>query len=106
MHAAASLGSDTFYACRVGEDEAGRFYLADLNAAGIKTSTKSFADGTTGSCMVMVTPDGERTMQTHLGTSAEISETDIEFDALTMLIGYTLKVILPCHPRYNRRLLS
>ena len=82
IYAAASLGSDTFYACRVGEDEAGRFYLADLNAAGIKTSTKSFADGTTGSCMVMVTPDGERTMQTHLGTSAEISETDIEFDAL------------------------
>lgn len=82
IYAAASLGSDCFYACRVGQDDAGRFYLADLNAAGIRTSKKSFAEGTTGSCMVMVTPDGERTMQTHLGTSAEISEADIEFAQL------------------------
>lgn len=82
IYAAASLGSDCFYACRVGQDDAGRFYLADLNAAGIRTSQKSFAEGTTGSCMVMVTPDGERTMQTHLGTSAEISDTDIEFAQL------------------------
>lgn len=82
IYAAASLGSDCFYACRVGQDDAGRFYLADLNTAGIKTSIKSFADGTTGSCMVMVTPDGERTMQTHLGTSAEISDADIDFAEL------------------------
>lgn len=79
----ASLGSQTFYACRVGDDDNGKFYLDDLNQAGIKTSHKSIAvGGTTGTCMVLVSPDGERTMQTHLGTSAEISETDIDFAQL------------------------
>lgn len=83
IFAAASLGSDAFYACRVGDDAAGEFYLGDLNQAGIKTSPKSIAiAGTTGSCMVLITPDGERTMQTHLGTSAEISESDIDFGQL------------------------
>lgn len=84
IYAAASLGSDTFYACRVGDDANGEFYLDDLAKAGVKTSKNSIAiGGTTGTCMVLVTPDGERTMQTHLGTSAEISERDIDFTQLT-----------------------
>lgn len=81
--AMASLGSETFYACRVGDDKAGQYYLTDLNNNGVKTSQQSVAvGGTTGSCMVLITPDAERTMQTHLGTSAEISETDIDFTQL------------------------
>lgn len=84
VYAAACLGSDTFYACRVGDDDAGRFYLADLNAAGVATSNQSLAlGGTTGSCLVLVTPDGERTMQTHLGTSAEIGHDDIDHSQLS-----------------------
>lgn len=83
-YAAACLGSDTFYACRVGDDDAGQFYLADLNTAGVATSDQSIAfGGTTGSCVVLVTPDGERTMQTHLGTSAEIGRDDIDFSQLS-----------------------
>ncbi len=84
IFAAASLGSDTFYACRVGDDANGQFYLDDLSNAGVKTSKQSIAiGGTTGTCMVLVTPEGERTMQTHLGTSAEISEADIDFAQMT-----------------------
>lgn len=84
VYAAACLGSDTFYACRVGDDDAGQFYLADLNAAGVVTSHQSIAvGGTTGSCVVLVTPDGERTMQTHLGTSAEIGRDAIDFSQLS-----------------------
>lgn len=84
IFAMASLGSDTFYACRVGDDANGEWYLSDLNNAGIKTADKSVAiGGTTGTCLVLVTPEGERTMQTHLGTSAEISEADIEFAQLS-----------------------
>ena len=83
-YAAACLGSDTFYACRVGDDDAGQFYLADLNTAGVATSDQSIAfGGTTGSCVVLVTLDGERTMQTHLGTSAEIGRDDIDFSQLS-----------------------
>lgn len=80
IFAMASLGSDTFYACRVGDDANGKFYLDDLNQVGVKTSDNSIAiGGTTGTCMVLVTPEGERTMQTHLGTSAELGENDIDF---------------------------
>lgn len=79
----ASLGSQTFYACRVADDDMGHFYVNDLQQVGVQTSPKSIVkDGITGSCMVLVTPDGERTMQTHLGTSAEISENEIDFSQL------------------------
>lgn len=84
IYAMASLGSDTFYACRVGDDANGKFYLDDLNKVGVKTSNNSIAiGGTTGTCMVLVTPEGERTMQTHLGTSAELGDTDIDFAQMT-----------------------
>lgn len=84
MFAFASLGGKPFYACRVGDDAQGQFYLQDLNQAGVATSDKSIHDGgVTGSCVVAVTHDGERTMQTYLGTSSEICADNVDFDALT-----------------------
>lgn len=81
--AMSNLGSQTFYGCRVGNDEIGGFYLADLNNHGVITATQSIAIGEkTGSCMVLITPDGERTMQTHLGTSADFGQNDIDFTQL------------------------
>ncbi|WP_227429439.1 adenosine kinase [Psychrobacter sp. I-STPA6b] len=83
MYALASLGGKPFYACRVGDDSQGNFYLHDLHQAGVMTAPQSIqTDGVTGSCVVCVTPDGERTMQTYLGTSSEIDEKNINFDAL------------------------
>ncbi|WP_201586686.1 adenosine kinase [Psychrobacter jeotgali] len=84
MFTFASLGGKPFYACRVGDDEPGQFYLQDLNQAGVATSKKSIhAGGVTGSCVVAVTNDGERTMQTYLGTSSDITEDNVDFEALT-----------------------
>lgn len=85
MFAFASLGGKSFYGCRVGDDQAGEFYLADLNQAGVATTSEKSvsAGGVTGSCVVAITPDGERTMQTFLGTSSDINEGNIDFDALT-----------------------
>ena len=83
MFALASLGGKPFYACRVGDDKSGQFYLQDLNQAGVTTSDKSIhANGVTGSCVVAVTHDGERTMQTYLGTSSEIAAENVDFAAL------------------------
>lgn len=83
MFTFASLGGKPFYACRVGDDEQGKFYLEDLNQAGVATSKKSIhAGGVTGSCVVAVTEDGERTMQTYLGTSSDITDDNVNFDAL------------------------
>ncbi|HBD02844.1 MAG TPA: adenosine kinase, partial [Psychrobacter sp.] len=84
MFTFASLGGKPFYACRVGDDDQGAFYLRDLHEAGVATSDKSIHEGgVTGSCVVAVTEDGERTMQTYLGTSSEISADNVDFDALT-----------------------
>ncbi|TXD96037.1 adenosine kinase [Psychrobacter frigidicola] len=83
MFAFASLGGKPFYACRVGDDKQGKFYLQDLNQAGVATSEQSIhKGGVTGSCVVAVTEDGERTMQTYLGTSSDISAENVNFDAL------------------------
>lgn len=84
MYVFASLGGRPFYACRVGDDKPGQFYLQDLHEAGVATSEQSIhTGGVTGSCVVAVTEDGERTMQTYLGTSSEITEANVDFEALT-----------------------
>ena len=77
-----ALGSSAFYACRVGNDELGSIYLKGLNEAGIKTSEKSTSEGVTGTCMVLVSPDSERTMHTYLGITAELTDQQIDFSAL------------------------
>lgn len=85
MVAFGCLGGQAFYHCRVGDDELGKFYLADLANCGVQTDPvfAISAEGQTGSCAVLVTPDGERTMQTHLGTSSHIDESNVKFDVLT-----------------------
>ena len=84
MYTFASLGGKPFYACRVGDDKQGKFYLKDLHEAGVATSPQSIhAGGVTGSCVVAVTEDGERTMQTFLGTSSDITADNVDFEALT-----------------------
>ena len=77
-----ALGGKAFYGCRVGNDDLGRFYLAGLNEAGIQTTEKSVSEGVTGTCMVLISLDSERTMHTYLGITAELSEQQIHFEAL------------------------
>jgi sugar/nucleoside kinase (ribokinase family) len=75
--ALAQLGGKAFYSCRVADDELGDFYTKDLLSHGVATNlthTKA-PSGQTGSCMVMVTPDAERSMSTFLGATADIDET-------------------------------
>ncbi|WP_131667962.1 adenosine kinase [Psychrobacter pygoscelis] len=84
MFTFASLGGKAFYACRVGDDEQGHFYLQDLHKSGVATSKQSIhTGGVTGSCVVAITPDAERTMQTYLGTSSDICEENINLEALS-----------------------
>ena len=77
-----ALGASAFYACRVGHDELGAIYLAGLNEAGIQTSEKSISEGVTGTCMVLVSEDSERTMHTYLGITAELSDVQMDFEPL------------------------
>ncbi len=72
--ALAQLGGKAFYSCRVADDELGAFYTQDLQANGVATNlTHTQAQpGQTGSCMVLVTPDAERTMCTFLGATSQL----------------------------------
>jgi sugar/nucleoside kinase (ribokinase family) len=74
--ALAQLGGKAFYSCKVAHDSLGDFYVKDLQAQGVNTNlthTRAMA-GQTGSCMVLVTPDAERSMCTFLGVSAELDD--------------------------------
>jgi len=77
-----ALGGSAFYGCRVGNDELGQIYLKGLNDAGIQTTIQSISEGVTGTCMVLVSPDSERTMHTYLGITAELTDQQIDFSAL------------------------
>ena len=77
-----ALGGTAFYGCRVGNDDLGALYLNGLNEAGIQTSEKSISEGVTGTCMVLVSPDSERTMHTYLGITAELTDSQIDFTLL------------------------
>lgn len=77
-----ALGSSAFYACRVGNDTLGQIYLDGLKAVNIATTEKSISEGTTGTCMVLISDDSERTMHTFLGITAELSSEQIDFSPL------------------------
>jgi sugar/nucleoside kinase (ribokinase family) len=80
---ASYFGANAFYTCNVANDEAGDFYIADMKAAGVDTNMGDDRDeGVTGKCLVMVTPDAERTMNTHLGITSALHQNHINEDAL------------------------
>lgn len=81
---AAQLGASVFYSCKVASDELGEFYVSDLLANGADTNLISgqLPTGITGKCLVMTTPDAERTMNTFLGITADYSTDEIATGAL------------------------
>mgnify|MGYP001243322428 FL=1 len=77
------FGAKTFYSCNVANDEAGEFYMNDIQTAGVDTNLGFDRDnGNTGRCLVMVTPDAERTMNTFLGITANLNDSHINEAAL------------------------
>ncbi len=84
LYAASQFGANTFYSCKVANDEFGDFYLDELGTHNIDTNLKSIRsdDGVTGKCLVMVSPDAERSMLTYLGVSSDLTSDDIDKDAL------------------------
>lgn len=81
--AVSQLGGNAFYACKVADDEPGAFYMSDLAKAGVTTRLGQVKhEGITGKCMVMVTPDAERTMNSFLGITSDFSVDEIHFEDL------------------------
>ena len=79
---AAMLGARTAFIGRVKNDQLGSIFIHDIRAAGVRFETAAALDGPdTAVCLVMVTPDAQRTMCTHLGASIELGPDDVD-DAL------------------------
>jgi sugar/nucleoside kinase (ribokinase family) len=90
----AGFGGRAAFVGRVKADNLGRAFSHDIRAAGVTFATAPAADGpSTGRCYVLVTPDGERTMNTYLGAAQNLSPADIDAEMvaaslITYLEGY------------------
>lgn len=83
LYALSQFGGNAYLSCKVANDETGDFYLEQLGHHNIQTNTDSLRDeGTTGRCLVMISPDAERTMHTYLGVSENISSVEIDYAAV------------------------
>jgi sugar/nucleoside kinase (ribokinase family) len=80
--AASSLGAKTFFSGKVADDSDGQLYINDLQDAGVAFHRAGQESGITGKCLVMVTDDAERTMNTFLGASEALSSREIDQAAL------------------------
>jgi sugar/nucleoside kinase (ribokinase family) len=83
MIASAQFGGPTFMSCKVANDADGDIYLADLQAAGVDHCLNGEREaGTTGKCLVMISPDAERSMNTFLGISESLSVAQLDAQAI------------------------
>ena len=90
--AASCFGSTGFYSAKVAEDDDGRFFIEDLRATGVDfhyvaanaraNANASASASITGKCLVMVTDDAERTMNTFLGANLELTSNEIDETSL------------------------
>ena len=84
IYAAAALGTSSGFIGKVAQDEDGEIYNSDLKDNNIEISnciTSSI--GKTGNCIVLITPDAERTMNTYLGVSSETKFSEINFEQVS-----------------------
>ncbi|NJR67238.1 MAG: adenosine kinase [Synechococcales cyanobacterium CRU_2_2] len=93
--AISQFGGQAFYSCKVANDAFGQYYLKDLLDCGVATNLQQQTpgDGITGKCLVLVTPDADRTMNTFLGVSATFSDQELDGEAIaksqyTYIEGY------------------
>jgi sugar/nucleoside kinase (ribokinase family) len=90
----ASLGARAAFIGKVRDDALGTVFTHDIRAAGVAFDTPPAFDGpSTARCYVLVTPDGQRTLNTYLGAAQDLHPEDIDAEtiasaAITYLEGY------------------
>ena len=83
MCGVASLGGSAAYIGKVSDDELGMVFGHDCRAVGVQFRPGAPADGTpTGRCIIVVTPDAQRTMNTYLGVSSLLCPSDVDADTV------------------------
>lgn len=90
----ASLGGKGAYIGKVRDDQLGQVFRHDISAIGVDYRTPAATEGeSTARCLIVVTPDAQRTMSTYLGVSVSLGPDDVDTDAIaaaeiTYLEGY------------------
>jgi sugar/nucleoside kinase (ribokinase family) len=89
------LGGKAAFGCLLGDDVFGRSYRNEMQKIGVTLNADLSPGKATGTCVVLITPDAERTMNTHLGVSAEfgpehVSEEKIKQSSWVYIEGYLL----------------
>jgi sugar/nucleoside kinase (ribokinase family) len=82
LYALAQFGENVIFTGRISKDNIGATFEESLKFVGMKSAIKQVEHGITGECIVMITPDHERTMYTYLGVSSDLSEDDISKEAI------------------------
>jgi len=94
MAGLASLGGRACFLGRVRDDQLGKIFAHDIRAVGVRYATPPSVDGpSTARCLILVTPDAQRTMNTYLGASVDFGPEDLDAEAIrsaeiTYLEGY------------------
>lgn len=73
----ADFGGKAAYASKVADDDLGAFFLQDMRKIGVAIEVPPMRGGQTGTCVILITSDAERTMLTHLGVSSTLGADDI-----------------------------
>lgn len=95
------FGGKSFYSCLVAKDELGKFFLEDLKRNGVDTNLKheNAPEGHSGRCLVMTSPDANRTMNTFLGVSSFLSPEQLDEDAIKSSTYVYLEGYLVASPK-------
>lgn len=104
--AVASLGGRSAYIGKVGDDHLGAFFSLNMRDIGVHFLSGERSATPTARCLAMITPDGERTMSTHLGACRDLSVIDVDSATvqaakIVFLEGYLLDA-----PRSNAALIA
>ena len=82
LYTLSQFGVDASFIGRVSDDVAGDSFIKSLENVGIEACINQVDAGITGECLVLITPDHERTMYTHLGVSSDLDKDDIDLNMI------------------------
>ena len=77
IYSMSQFNSNVCFTGKVSNDQTGKTFVESLNSSNVTTKVSEINDSTSGECLVLITPDNERTMNTYLGSSSLLCEEDI-----------------------------
>jgi len=95
----AQLGSSTAFSCRLADDAYGMHYQSEFESHQVRLTSPFHVGGKSGTSLIFITPDAERTMRTHLGVSADFSSDDLEEEIIRQTKWIFIEGYLFCNPQ-------